>query len=100
MKLFEVQVAGTCPKNWFEFVGLVARTKVARTKVDPATRFGNKNGQLTRWDVFPRLLAGTSLLVCADFYEPKSLQKKVLSNSFHSGRSRVRVPGRTNVQGL
>ena len=30
MKLFEKQVAGTCPKNsnWFEFVGLVAGTKV------------------------------------------------------------------------
>ena len=29
-KRFEEQVAGTCPKNsnWFEFVGLVAGTKV------------------------------------------------------------------------
>ena len=63
--LHEEQVARTCPKNsnWFEFLGLVAGTKVGPR----ATRFWSENGQFTRWNLSPRLVAGTSPLVCADF---------------------------------
>ena len=61
MKRFEKQVAGTCPKNsnWSEFVGLVAGTKLWSLL---ATRFWSKNGQFTRWDLSPRLVAGTRLV--------------------------------------
>ena len=61
-------VARTCPTNSSHeaFRGTSRGDQLQGLKLVAATRFWSKNDQLTRWDLSPRLVAGTSPFVCAD----------------------------------
>ena len=63
------EVAVTCPKNsnWFEFVGLVARTKQSWSlRLEFEEKMASSHNGTCPWDLLQGLVAGTSPLVCAD----------------------------------
>ena len=68
MKRFEQQVEGTCPENskWFEFVGLVAGTKVWSLRLDFEGKMASSHDGNCPLDLLQGLVAGTSPPSCAD----------------------------------
>ena len=85
-KRFEEQVAGTCPKNsnWFEFVGLVAGTKLVPTTRSWPKMARSRDGTCPR-DLLQWLVAGTSPLVCVDLIDVVNRQQNQTQESNQNG---------------